>query len=177
MKTYITYLIIILAFIACKNDDYNNTGNPLDQLPPITTTGENTFGCLLDGEAFLPGGTPNPLDCVYQFINGEFYFGLQGNNRDELNNNVRISIGTVALELVEGEEFTLLENETGNAMGRFSYATNATYTSQNNSGVLKITRLDTENNIVSGTFSFDIIDFEGNLREIREGRFDMQYTN
>ena len=33
------------------------------------------------------------------------------------------------------------------------------------------------NYIVSGTFWFDVIDFQGNLHQIREGRFDMQYTN
>ena len=30
--------------------------------------------------------------------------------------------------------------------------------------------------VVSGTFFFDIIDQNGDLRQIRDGRFDMQFT-
>lgn len=42
-------------------------------------------------------------------------------------------------------------------------------------GELKISKLTST--IVSGTFWYDIIDYQGNLHQIREGRFDMQYTN
>jgi hypothetical protein len=72
--------------------------------------------------------------------------------------------------------YILLENEFGNTVGRYSYATQATFTDSQNSGTLIITRLDLNLQIVSGTFSFDILDFAGNLREIREGRFDMRFT-
>jgi len=41
---------------------------------------------------------------------------------------------------------------------------------------MTITRLDLSAQIVSGTFFFDIIDENGELREIREGRFDMRFT-
>ena len=42
-------LIYILSFIsltACNKDDNNE--NQQDQLPPITTTGANTAGCIID---------------------------------------------------------------------------------------------------------------------------------
>ncbi|MFC5981116.1 hypothetical protein [Flavobacterium salmonis] len=45
-----------------------------------------------------------------------------------------------------------------------------------NTGELKITKLDFTNNIVSGTFWFDVKDDKGVLHQIREGRFDMQFT-
>ena len=90
MKNSLLILILILSMSCCKKDDDNLT--PLDQLPPATQTGENTFGCLLDGEAFIPSGGTNPLDCVYQFVNGEYYFGLQGNKRDEDNNMITLSL-------------------------------------------------------------------------------------
>ena len=42
---------------------------PIDQLPPYTETGAQTFGCLIDGEAFLPKRDPSlqmsPLQCRY----------------------------------------------------------------------------------------------------------------
>ncbi len=171
-----TLTVLLLSTSSCNNDDDNNSQNPIDQLPPATQTGENTFGCLLDGEAFIPSGGINPLDCVYQFIDGAYYFGLQGNKEDENFNRITLSLSTNAREIIEGETYQLIENEVGNAYAIYSFATNTTTTSQINSGTLTITKLDLDNQIVSGIFSFDIIDFQGNLRQIREGRFDMQYT-
>ena len=43
-------------------------------------------------------------------------------------------------------------------------------------GEMTITKLDFENNIVSGTFWFDAINDEGEIVEVREGRFDMQFS-
>ena len=168
--------VALLCLCSCDSDDDNTPQNPVNQLPEATQTGENTFGCLLDGEAFIPGSGINPLDCVYQLINGERFFNLQGNNKDEDFNRTRISLSTNAKELEEGQTYQLIDNEEGNAFARFSYNANATFTSQNNSGTLTITKLDLTNQIISGYFSFDIIDFEGKLREIRDGRFDMEFT-
>ena len=175
MKKLILMLSITLAF-CCNNDDDNNSQNPIDQLPPATQTGENTFGCLLDGLAFIPSGGINPLDCQYQFVDGAYYFNLQGNKEDANFNLIRLSLSANARELQEGETYQLIENEVGNIFARYSFNSNATFTSQSHLGTLIINNLDLNNQIVSGTFSFDIIDFEGNLRQIREGRFDMQYT-
>jgi len=50
MKTIYILLIALLA-TACNSDD---PVDPASLLPPITTTGENTFGCLIDGKFFKP---------------------------------------------------------------------------------------------------------------------------
>ena len=51
------YLIIVLAlsFITCckKTDSLEAE---LAKLPPITQTGANTFGCLVNGKAYIPSG-------------------------------------------------------------------------------------------------------------------------
>ena len=74
MKTKLKILNLILLCIfltSCSsNDDSSGGNNPVNQLPEATQIGENTFGCLLDGEAFIPGGGTNSLDCVYQLVNG-----------------------------------------------------------------------------------------------------------
>lgn len=177
MKKLILLFTISLTLSCCNNDDNNNTQNPIDQLPPETQTGENTFGCLLDDEAFIPSGGTNPLDAVYQFVNGGYYFSVQGNRRNSENNLLTISIGVLNIELTQGSTYQLIENEDGNATGNFLYSTLSNYTSANNSGELTITKLDTENQIVSGTFWFDVLHpLTGEIAEIREGRFDMQYT-
>ncbi len=82
MKSLFILLLAITVNVCSSNDD-DSPQDPVAQLPPATQTGENTFGALLDGEAFIPGGGNNPLDCQYQLINSERYFQLQGNKRIE----------------------------------------------------------------------------------------------
>ncbi|WP_127845446.1 DUF6252 family protein [Psychroflexus aestuariivivens] len=170
------YSVSLLFFFSCNSDDGGSI-NPINRLPKATQTGENTFGCLLDGEAFIPGGGINPLDCVYQLINGERFFNVQGNKRDEDNNLERISLSTNAKELQEGQTYQLLTNDAGNLFGAFFLNATQKFTDgEENTGELKITHLDLTNQTISGTFFFDIVDQNGNLREIREGRFDMHFT-
>lgn len=176
-KNIAMLFLLALTLSCCNNDDDNNQPtNPIDQLPPATQTGANTFGCLLDGHAFLPGRGGNPLDCVYQFVNGEWYFALQANREDENFNLIGLSLSTNALELEENVVYNLLENESGNVSGGYYYISINSFTSQNYTGELTITKLDMQNQIVSGTFWYDIEDQDGIVHEIREGRFDMQFT-
>ena len=176
MKKILLILLTSFALSCCNNDDDKPIAE-IDKLPPATQTGANTFGCLLDGKAFLPGNGQNTLDCVYQFVNDEYYFALQGNN--EINNfSVLIGLSTNAKHIEQNNTYALNGNIPFNAYGTyalngmFSTTDGATYT-----GELTITKLDEINHIVSGTFWFDIMDFQDNLHQIREGRFDMQYTN
>ncbi|WP_127845447.1 hypothetical protein [Psychroflexus aestuariivivens] len=178
MKKLLYRLILLLPFLffwGCSDDD-NAPQNPINQLPEATQTGENTFGCLLDGEAFIPGGGTNPLDFVYQFVDGGYYFQLQGRKRNDDFNLISINLITRAKEIEEGETYLLLEEALGNASGIFGFNGGLSFTSIQNSGQLTITHLDMNNQIVSGTFWFDVIDHDGNLRKIREGRFDMEFT-
>jgi len=179
----ILYIFLILPFltIGCSNDDDASFKNPVSQLPPPTQTGENTLGCLVNGEVFLPKGTSlaGPvLDCVYQYVDGGYYFGLQGNRR--VNGILQaIGVGTRRLQINEGEIYQLLENLDGNANGAWYYPAEMAilYTSETHSGELEITKLDESENIVSGTFWYDLQLPDGEIVEVREGRFDMQYTN
>lgn len=175
MKNLIKVLLIALTFGSCDNDDNPKSTNPIDQLPPATQVGANTFGCLLDGAVFKPGSGTNPLDCVYQFTDGGYYFSLQANRRDENNIPTRLGCSTQKLQIFEGLTYQLKEKIDGNAYGKYSYASNFTYTSQVQTGELKITKLTST--IVSGTFWYDIIDYQGTLHQIREGRFDLLYSN
>lgn len=98
----------------------------------------------------------------------------KGNKRNSDNNLITIALGTNNLQIEESGTYDLLENNEGNAQGIYSFL-NVNYTSQTHTGKLTITKLDQTNQIVSGTFWFDIED-NGTLHEMREGRFDMQYT-
>ena len=169
-------LILLLTLLnSCGNDDDQPT-NPIDQLPTATQTGANTFGCLLDGEAFIPNGGINPLDCVYQFVGGGYFFALQGNKRNTNNDLIRIGLGTNRLQIEEEQTYDLLENAEGNASGTYRFNFDSPYTTSVHTGELTITKLDQVNQVVSGTFWFDVKDSNGTVHQIREGRFDMQYT-
>jgi len=171
------FLLLLTTFtLSCCNKDDDQPKTELDKLPPATQTGANTFGCLLDGQAFIPSGGINPLDCVYQFVNGGYYFALQGNKRDQNNILIGIGIGTQNLQINQNQTFVLTNNEMGSASGAFFYGTSWNYTSTINEGELKITKLDSQNQIVAGTFWFDVKDHNGVNHQIRDGRFDMQYT-
>ena len=174
MRKIFSLLLITIAIISCNKKDDPIT--PINQLPTATQTGENTFGCLLDGEAFLPRYGTNPLDCVYQYVNGGYYFTLQANKRDTSNNLIVVGINTNDSEIKVGQTISLIENEKGNTYGTFFFNTIFTFTSKVNSGELTITKLDMDNHIVSGTFWYDIIDSFGEFHQIREGRFDVKFS-
>ena len=176
MKTLFLSVLFIACFISCNKDDDRGPVDPIDLLPPATQTGANTFGCLLDGKAFLPGATPNPLDCFYQFVNGEYYFAVQCSKRNKHYDLIEIGVGTFHKELSENQTFDLLEYTPMNASGSYFFNTFLTYTSQYHTGELYISKLDDENSIVSGTFWFDVMDDDGIVHHIREGRFDMLYS-
>lgn len=178
MKKTLLLLLTTFTLSCCNKDDDPQPVSEFEKLPPATQTGANTFGCLIDGKAFLPGNLPNSHDCVYQFINGEYYFSLQANNLNNENNTILIALSTNAKQIVQNGTYTLAGNIPANAYGTYALAGILNTTNGNNyTGELKITKLDPINYIVSGTFWFDVIDFQGNLHQIREGRFDMQYTN
>jgi hypothetical protein len=87
---------------------------------------------------------------------------------------VDIGVGTQKKQIHEGQTYNLVEFGDYNAHGGYGYGLSTSFTSQSHTGQLTITHLD--NQIVSGTFWFDVEDEDGVIHEIREGRFDMQYT-
>ena len=175
MNNLITLLLFTLIFISCDKEDNPQPTNPVDQLPPATQVGANKVGCLLDGVAFLPDNSQNSTNCFYQFTNGGYYFALSLNKRDLNNNLIGINIGTNSKQIFEGEQYQLLEYIPNNASAAYIFNLNQNFTTANYTGVLTITKLT--NQIVSGTFWFDVQDQNGVIHQIREGRFDMLYTN
>lgn len=181
MKKILLLFLFSLILSCCDKDDNPIPTNPIDQLPPATQTGANTFGCLLDGEIFKPGLTNNSYNCFYQLVDGEYFFSVSANYQK---NGIlkSLGLGTTKKSIAEGQTLTLIERIDGNASASYFIGNNNTgvveiyNTSQINTGELKITKLDFTNNIVSGTFWYDVKDNQGVIHQIRDGRFDMQFT-
>ena len=187
-----TFLIISSLFFItltgskCKKD---KPINPVDQLPPATQSGANTFGCLIDGKVFLPKGPSlGPiLQCAYQYLNTTssvgFFFQLSAIDNSNSSDVSGIGIYTDSLNISQNV-FQLLANKPGNAYGLYSRVnlqgtniTNTTlYTTTTFPGQLTITKFDEFNQIASGTFFFTVVNDSGDTIKVTDGRFDMQFT-
>ena len=174
----ILIILVIIVISSCERDSNSSIGNPIEELPPATQTGERTFGCLVNGQAFVHND--GVMNCFYQLIDGEFYFGIQG--KDGEKNPSSVSLGTNKKEILQGMTYQLVEESEGNATGAAFFRTSTTdgegaTTNSIFTGELTITKLDFTTNIVSGTFWFDVQHpITGETVEIREGRFDSHFT-
>ena len=181
MKNLILILFITFSLICCNKDEDKTS---IEQLPPATTIGANTVGCLVNGVALMPkGGNPfGPpiLTCYYQYLNGSYEFGL-GYSNNQQNNQLRgVYLFTNKLQFVQGQTYTLsIEQQNNSAYAQYSQDTflEGFTTNSQSVGQIKITKLDETNSIISGTFWFNAIKVStGEIIHITEGRFDMHYT-
>lgn len=182
MKTTIKLLFALLITLttSCQSDD-DGGGDPISQLPEATQTGENTAGCLVDGVPLTPksnGGINSVFQCFYQQVDGEFFFNISfTDNTGE--DNLNVSVRSRMMEISEGETYILnigAFSESGYGAVYGGSSTSFYSTSTNNTGQLTISKLDFNNNIVSGTFFFDAVNNSGETVSITEGRFDAQFT-
>lgn len=185
MKTPIKHRMFILVIalfplwglggLSCSKDD--NTP-AIEKLPKATQKGAGTFGCLVDGKAFVHND--GIINCFYQYVDGGYYFGISGNNYD-YQEVVSVFLGTQKKIITEGQTYSLFDREIGNAFGgggvRTSSTNSQTMTTNNQyTGKLTITKLDTVQYIVSGTFWFDLKHpITGDTVKVRQGRFDSHF--
>ena len=182
--SYSFLLFAAFSFSQCKK----KSTNPIDELPPETQTGANTFGCLVDGKALTPGGNSisGPIKgAIYQYIisgtPSGYTFAVSGTDKRNTENITNVGFGFDSVKMSVGT-FPLRERKNGQGGGgvRF-YTKNNPYgdiydTNELTTGEITLKRFDSLNQIVSGTFWFDALNYAGQKVEIREGRFDMPYT-
>lgn len=169
-------LLVLLFLLTGTSCDKEEKLTPEEQLPPATQTGEGTFACLVNGELFIDTGG-GYFNCFYQYVDGEYYFNISGENFDKEMSG--INLGTINKAIKEDENYNLKEETEGNATASifFSSLLESVNTSSSNPGNLYISKLDFEKRIVSGTFEFDIVHPEtGEIIEVRKGRFDTLFT-
>jgi hypothetical protein len=165
-------LAALLGLSQCKKND----PDPASQLPPATQTGANTFGCLLNGQPWLPGGNDGTANYSvyydYTYAQGTLSvatYRLTGKGGDEqdlgLNSDSLRTTGTYKLRAMGHHQASFI-NATTNC--RY-YATDpGTYCQ----GTLTITRLDRALGIVSGTFAFTLARPGCDTIKVTQGRFD-----
>jgi hypothetical protein len=164
-------LLSCFFLFACNKDDDNAP------LPAATQTGRGIFACHVNGENFIGEDTSNSY---YQYVEGEYHLGLGANSSGE-GNPSSLGIYTHGIELEQNHTYPLnvYSNNTSYGEGSFVYSSTegyAVYTDIIYSGELHITRFDTSQHIISGTFWYDLKHpVTGDTVKIRDGRFDVHF--
>jgi len=174
----------ILFFLSCQDAAIVE-----DQLPAVTQQGNNTFGCYIDNNLFLAQttlfGQVKPLRASYTYKENATALPPQPAGTFMLFAiDARYSLqqagimGLVFPEIFKEGTYSLVSDRcAANEFCKSIYYDNAssgeTYLAK--SGLLVITRLDTTNQIISGTFGFTAISDSGKQIIITDGRFDVTY--
>ena len=187
MKPYFLMLALFLLILitACHKTNYNGSNNTND-LPPATTKGANTFGCLVNGKVFVPY---NSSILYRKLINVSCFPAINGNGftffitaEYHLDNEIKdVSIATDSAVIKGVGTYNLgSENSSdslfggysdyGNNVGILDYKTDSVH-----SGQLIITRFDSTMRIVSGTFAFDCFNKDAGIVHVTQGRFDVTF--
>lgn len=171
---------ILLLFLAgcftmgaCKKTGNGTSG---DTLPPITQTGANTFGCLINGKVYVPKGFdqnhPN-FDMIVDPGNN--------NNLDirtfSKNNGIESHLNFASFN-INSSGIYIIGSTPIYPTYMYDINSNVCYfvSSNNNfkSGYLKINTYNLTNQIISGEFEFKLYDPTISCDTIRitQGRFD-----
>lgn len=196
MKTYYfkhnaTLLGIVCLFLitacGCAKESLQ------DQLPPITQTGANTFGCIVDGKIFIPrdsySSTPgNNFFKGLKLLIGNNFLNTSGDDiwvlsagNFKIDPNIYIYIYIPSL--INANNSFMINTSDGYKDSSLPHThiycqidgSNNTYLSSESSGFIKFSRLDTTSGIYSGTFNVKLKnkDNENDTIEITDGRFDI----
>jgi hypothetical protein len=183
---YIKSILILFVVSTILFSCTKYSTSPTNKLPPYTTQGLNTFGCLVDGNIFVPQGPIGEiiLGSAYQYLyfdttqtkNSVFNIGAIDKPQSFSLSTIHINLDSIKLH--QGDTFELGARIGSNYFGSYSYtAPNSTtyYTTNGVKGQIIISYLDEINQIVSGTFWFNALSSTGDTVYITEGRFDTKY--
>jgi len=169
-------LLLLTAFtLSCSNKD-DNSCQGIDCLPAATQTGAGTFGCLVNGVPFVDNS--GFFNCFYQFVDGEYYFGIQVEK--SITDIVLIGLGSNASNIQLNNTIQLNNDEPQNFYAGINLINlgGTIKTTNETDGTIYFTKIDLQNNIVSATFEFTVIDPNtGITYNITKGRFDAHFTN
>jgi hypothetical protein len=173
MKPACVFILLLGSLNLASCNLFSTEDKPkteVDKLPPLTHTGENTFGCLVNGKAFVVTNTSD-MAAIYQGGGLSISGGVDFTGQFK---SIEVFVGET---ISNGAKFDLINNT--NHQGQFYndesgcfYFTNSEY-----KGFIEITFFDSNAFIVSGLFEFEAVSNEcTDIIKVTEGRFDMQYT-
>ncbi len=177
MKHTLLPALALLLLTQCHKAD-PAPAQPEDQLPPATQTGAHTFGCLLNGQPWMPNNSI--LNNNYKITYDPTYLGgalqIKVNRYAGANNSVlqSLTFGAAYVNKTGVYSFPLnglnsiFYTDTGASATCRDYGNLPKSTYQ--TGTLTITRFD--QSVVSGTFAFKLAQPGCDTLRITKGRFD-----
>ena len=179
MNKLLCALCLLTQLAGCKvKDPYPASpppATPLDQLPPATQTGQYTFGCLVNGQAWLPAGNPlaGPLTSA-GYAHRNFYLTV---NRAIISNGAtttqRIQFEIDSIQVVGTYRLTNATSRTAELADRERQC--VFVTDARHPATVQITRLDPVARVVSGRFSFTLDTPGCGQVVVTDGRFDVGF--
>ncbi len=187
MKRSFYIVLLVTTMVSCRK---NKTTTPekteLEKLPPITQTGANTFGCLVNGVAWLPNGTKpnNGAPNIQVYVDPTFQggkFGVTGHKYKDPEGDVSVGSGKCT-----GSGVFTINSSPINSFNVCQYSNylngvpnlefDAHEPGTYYKGFLNITKYDLGNRIFSGTFECVFYNplKSADTIKITSGRFDVK---
>ncbi|OWP63441.1 hypothetical protein CDA63_08650 [Hymenobacter amundsenii] len=172
MKHATLLLAALLGLSQCRKKD----PDPLSQLPPATQTGANTFGCLLNGQAWTPQGNSGTSNYSVAYCctadGGVLDIAVYRIN-SATQDYQHIILFSRQLNKTGAYNFT----NTNQTSASINDRKNGCYLDSQDVGVfhkgqLVITRFDLQAGIIAGTFDFVLAKPGCDTVRVTKGRFD-----
>jgi hypothetical protein len=137
-------------------------------LQPITTSGENTFGCVINGRTIK---YPSFIfsDLLYAWLYDGTDIAIKSSIGLETIYFFKINVDVTSFDPSQIE----CKNEFDCESFFYSYNNSDTYNAYE--GVLEIIHFDAANQIIAGTFWFNGENDKGQTVQVTDGRFDITY--
>ena len=174
MKKELIFLFTSIALIACDSASVNLDDDNYE------FDGRGGAKCEVDGVEFIPrvvfSPGANSMDLEFVKYNDKELLNLSYNNRGEENKWLSLRMTINDVNPIENDLTGLVFELNDLNPGTYTdgWMNNFT-TNQNYFGEFEIVFHDQNEKILAGRFWFDGINSEGNVREIRNGEFDMKY--
>ena len=188
MTKYINLLLLCCAIVLCSSQCKKTTNNPAtDQLPPITQTGANTFGCLINGNVWLPKGYDGSFLNSRITIDPSYSDGDMTIRTYRLDGDYLVDLSISSDSIRGGGVYPIKSNSSATInFIKYKRDLNSTIVCQvfkgaisgnpnNINGFIKVTRYDLTNRIFSGEFEITFNNTDcgfGDPVKITQGRFD-----
>ena len=163
----IQVLLFCILFLSCEKDPI-----PIN-LPPNTTSGENTFGCYINGEIYIPEHRTvtlqyGPIELDFPSY-PDYVFGVFTNRVVHKTDKIEdADLSFVVKNINEEGTYRIL-------FGNVIYNSKKFSVDSLCSGELVITRFDSTEKIISGTFNFVAKnEFDNEVVNVTNGRFDLK---
>lgn len=169
---------MLLSFEGCKKD--------VDELPPASQDGTNTFGAKLNGQLWVPQGfgvAPTASILEARFADGGSSVVINARNFGSSPTETEFEI---YLKNISGTGSFLLNQTTDNYPGQsasYGYYIERRFTPKDEwitgtsyGGSVQVTKFDVANKIISGTFEFKAANTANASQfiTVTDGRFDVK---